>query len=125
MRCSSNSLVFRERIQRMRKLSLLALPLLTVQSATYTIAFSADPEKPDSLTYAIAGSFDPANPAPQFGFLDIGTGTFQLIAGFTNGAQAIARDKGTILAVDFSNYLIRISPDGKATVVRPTGITTP
>jgi hypothetical protein len=109
----------------MRRTFWLALPLLAVLSATFSNASSAEREKPDSLAYAIA--FNPLDPlsGTQFGFLDIGTGTFQLIADLPNGAQGIARADGKILAVDSSNNLIRISPDGKAMVVGPTGITTP
>jgi len=109
----------------MRRTFWLALPLLAVLSATFSTASSAEREEPNSLAYAIA--FNPLAPqsGTQFGFLDIGTGTFQLIADLPNGAQGIARDNGTIFAVDNSNNLIRISPDGKAAVVGPTGITTP
>ena len=109
----------------MRRTFWLALPLLAVLSATFSTASTAEREKPDSLAYAIA--FNPLAPqsGTQFGFLDIGTGTFQLIAVLPNGAQGIAQADGKIFAVDNSNNLIRISPDGKATVVGPTGVTTP
>jgi hypothetical protein len=109
----------------MRRTFWLALPLLTAVSATYSTASSAEREEPNSLTYAIAGDAFVPQSAVHFGFLDIGTGTFQLIADLPNGAAGLARERGTILGVDSSNNLIRINPDGKAMVVGPTGITTP
>jgi hypothetical protein len=107
----------------MRRLFWLAGSLLTVLSAPFSIASSTEREKPDSVAYAIA--FNPLAPVTQFGFLDIGNGTFQPIGDLPDGAQGIARSKGTIFAVDPGNNLIRIRPDGKATVVGPTGVTTP
>src|SRR5262249_6997136 len=105
----------------MRKMFLLALSLLVAQSP----ASAARRRTGASLAYAIA--FTPAAhfASTQFGYMDIATGRFQMIADLPNGAQGIARDSEEILAVDNSNNLIRINPAGKTTVVGPTGVSTP
>ena len=125
----------------MRKLFSLAISLLALEGAILasegkqaSSRSNADASsvpsnqrgKPGPIAYAIA--FNPVDPfgGTQFGFLDIGTGTFLAIANLPNGAQGIARDKGQIFAVDASNNLVRIDPgNGKVALIGPTGITTP
>ncbi len=122
----------------MRRTSLFALSLLTLQGAMMAGEGKAPSSlrapaalratghatpKSGPLTYAV-----PFNDfLGQFGVLDIGSGVFLQISELPHSAQGIGKDaEGRIYVVDQQNNLVRVNPgNGKTRVIGSTGVTTP